>query len=290
VLAAEALARGDVGLAVALLAPAGVATALARFGTAEQQSTYLPAFTGDEVAAAAIAVLEDGPLFDPLAPATTARPASGGDWTLEGEKRLVPLAETADLLLVAAQAPDGPALFVVETGWQGVEAAADPAMGVRAAATGRVALRGVKAPSAALLCEGEGYREALRRMRLGWCALTVGCAQAVLEHVIPWVKERRAFGEPIGYRQAVAFAVADVAIEVAGMRLATWRAASLLDRGEDAALVTGLAARLCAEKGPVIGSHGVQLLGGHGYTKEEPVERWYRDLRAAGTIEGGVMV
>jgi hypothetical protein len=94
VLAAEALARGDMGLAVALLAPAGVAAALARFGDADQQATYLPAFTGDDVASAALALLEPEALADPFAPATTAR-RDGADWVLDGEKALVPLGAVA---------------------------------------------------------------------------------------------------------------------------------------------------------------------------------------------------
>ena len=289
VLAAEALAHGDMGLAVSLLAPAGVATALARFGSASQQATYLPAFTGDTPAPAAVAILERGPLFDPLSLATTAR-RSGGGWTIDGEKALVPLAATADLLLVAAASEEGPALFVVETASDGVEYQAEPAMGVRAAATGLVALRGVSVPEDALLCAGDEYVEAITRSRLGWCALAAGCSLAVLDHVIPYVNERKAFGEPISHRQAVAFAVADMAIEVEGMRLTTYRAASRLDQGKDAAHATAIARRLCADKGMAVGSQGVQLLGGHGYVKEYPVERWYRDLRATAVMEGAVMV
>ena len=289
VLAAEALAHGDMGLAVSLLAPAGVATALARFGNASQQATYLPAFTGDAPAPAAVAILERGPLFDPLSLATTAR-RSGGGWTIDGEKALVPLAATADLLLVAAATEEGPALFVVETASEGLEYQAEPAMGVRAAATGVVALRRVSVPEDALLCSGDDYLEAITRSRLGWCALAAGCSLAVLDHVIPYVNERKAFGEPISHRQAVAFAVADMAIEVEGMRLTTYRAASLLDQDKDAAHATAIARRLCADKGMAVGSQGVQLLGGHGYVKEYPVERWYRDLRATAVMEGAVMV
>jgi alkylation response protein AidB-like acyl-CoA dehydrogenase len=111
----------------------------------------------------------------------------------------------------------------------------------------------------------------------------------VLDHVIPYVNGRSAFGEPISNRQAVAFAVADIAIESDGMRLATYRAASRADQGKDFAREAQLARRLCAAKGMRIGSDGVQLLGGHGYVKDHPVERWYRDLRAIGVIEGALL-
>ncbi|WP_241004318.1 acyl-CoA dehydrogenase family protein [Conexibacter sp. SYSU D00693] len=290
VLAAEALAHGDMGLALSLLAPAGVATALARFGDATQQATYLPAFTGDDVAPAAVAILEPGPLPDPFALRTTAKDAGSG-WVLDGEKALVPLAASADLLLVAAQTPTGPAVFVVEPGAaSGLTVEPEPAMGVRAASTGRVRLDGVHVGADALLCDGAGYAELVRRARLGWCALSLGTARAVLDYVIPYVNEREAFGEPISNRQSVAFAVSDIAIELEGMRLATLRAASLVDREADAAQAIAIARRLCTDKGMAIGSQGVQLLGGHGYIKEHPVERWYRDLRACGVMEGALVV
>ncbi len=84
--------------------------------------------------------------------------------------------------------------------------------------------------------------------------------------------------------------VANIAIELQAMRLVTYRAASRLAQGKDAAREVALARRLCTEKGMQIGLDGVQLLGGHGFVKEHPVERWYRDLRAIGLMEGGVMV
>ncbi len=108
--------------------------------------------------------------------------------------------------------------------------------------------------------------------------------------MIPYVNERKAFGEPIANRQAVAFMVANIAIELEGMRLATYRAASRVDQGRSFEREVALARRLCAERGMAIGSDGVQLLGGAGYIKDHPVERWYRDLRAAGVVEGGLLV
>ena len=96
--------------------------------------------------------------------------------------------------------------------------------------------------------------------------------------------------QPISYRQAVAFNMSDIAIEVEGMRLTTYRAASLADQGKDFAREAAIARHLCSTKGNQIGSDAVQLLGGHGYVKEYPVERWYRDLRSAGVIEGGLLV
>ncbi len=292
VLIGEALAHGDMGIAYAALAPGAVATAIGLWGSAEQEATYLPAFTGENVPAAALAVLEPRPLFDPLKLETKAR-RDGEEWVLDGAKSLLARAKDCELFVIAAEAEDiGPTLFVVESGTKGLAVEEEPAMGLRPAATGRLLIEGARLPAGALLGEGrpEDYVECLNRARIAWCALAVGTSQAVLDYVIPYVNERQAFGEPISNRQGVAFAVSDIGIECGGMRLTTYRAASRADRGEEFGREAAIARRLCAVKGMQIGSDGVQLLGGHGFVKEHPVERWYRDLRAAGVLEGALLV
>jgi hypothetical protein len=291
-LIAEALAHGDLGIAYTALAPGAVATAIGHWGTAEQQATYLPEFTGEKVPAAALAILEPQPLFDPFALRTEAH-RDGEDWVLDGAKALVARPGDCELFVVAAKAEDGgPALFVIESGAQGLSVEPEPAMGLRPAATGRLLLEGVRLPAGALMADsrGDAYAECVQRARIAWCALTVGTAQAVLDYVIPYVNERTAFGEPVSNRQGVAFAVSDIGIETDGMRLVTYRAASRADQGKPFAHEAALARRLCAAKGMKVGSDGVQLLGGHGYVTEHPVERWYRDLRAAGVMEGALLV
>jgi alkylation response protein AidB-like acyl-CoA dehydrogenase len=292
VLIGEALAHGDMGIAYAALAPGAVATAIGRWGTAELQATYLPSFTGENIPAAALAMLEPRPLFDPFKLDTRAR-RDGEDWVLDGVKSLVARAAGCELFVIAADAQDiGPALFVVESSASGLSVQAEPAMGLRPAATGRLLLEGARLPGGALMGDGrrECYVECVQRARIAWCALSVGTCQAVLDYVIPYVNGRTAFGEPISNRQAVAFAVSNIAIETDGMRLATYRAASRADQDKNFARESALARRLCAAKAMRIGSDGVQLLGGHGFVKEHPVERWYRDLRAAGVMEGALLV
>jgi hypothetical protein len=292
VLVGEALAHGDMGIAYAAFAPGAVATAIGLWGSAEQEATYLPPFTAENVPAAALAILEPRALFDPLQLETKAR-RDGSDWVLDGAKSLIARAAECELFLVAAEAEGiGPALFVVESGTAGLATEPEPAMGLRPASTGRLLIDGARVPAAALLGTGsrEDYVECIDRARVAWSALAVGTAQAVLDYVIPYVNERQAFGEPISNRQAVAFGVADIGIETDGMRLAVYRAASRADRGEPFAREAALARKLAADKGMAIGSEGVQLLGGHGFVKEHPVERWYRDLRAAGVMEGALLV
>ena len=294
VLIGEALAHGDMGIAYAALAPGAVATAIGLWGSAEQEATYLPSFTGEDVPVAALAILEPQPLFDPLKLKTTAK-KKGDEWVLKGTKSLLARAKECELFVIAADAEGiGPALFIVESGAKGLSVEPEPAMGLRPAATGRLLIENVKVPARALLGEGEAkardYADCVNRSRIAWSGLATGTAQAVLDYVIPYVNDRQAFGEPISNRQGVAFMVSDIGIESDGIRLATYRAASRADRGQKFAREAAIARRLSAVKGMEIGSAGVQLLGGHGFVKEHPVERWYRDLRAAGVMEGALLV
>ena len=292
-LVAEALAYGDMGLALPILAPGGVASALTHWGSADQQATYLTEFAGENVPQACVAIAEPHALFDPTALKTTAVRTPSG-YRLSGVKSLVPAAADAELFIVGAQLSGRPALFIVESSAQGLSVTADPSMGIRAAALGRVELDDVSVPLSARLGEDGAtdadYSEAIALARLGWAALAVGTAHAVLDHVVPYIKERQAFGEPIAHRQAVAFMTANIAIELDGLRLITWRGASRAEQGLPFAREAALAKRLGTDKGMQIGLDGVQLLGGHGYTKEHPVERWYRDLRAIGVAEGIVVL
>lgn len=215
-LVAEALAYGDMGLALPILAPGGVASALTHWGSADQQATYLPDFAGENVPQACVAIAEPQPLFDPTALQTTAVRTPSG-YRLDGVKSLVPAAAHAELFIVAAQLNGKPSLFIVESDTVGVTVTADPSMGIRAAALGRIELDKVRVPLSARLGDDDSdfaadYSEAIALSRLGWASLAVGTAHAVLDYVVPYVKERHAFGEPIARRQAVAFMCANLSL------------------------------------------------------------------------------
>ena len=255
------------GLAVAALAPIGVANALAAFGSAEQQAKYLAPFAGDTTPVAAIAISERRPAFEPRELRTRAR-VEGDSYVITGEKTLVPLATSAELFLVAAELVGrGPQVFIVEAAAEGVTVKDEPSMGVRAAGLGAVRLEEVRVPKTALLGEGESrdeaggpkgsvfnYEQFLDRSQLAWCALSLGAAQAVLDYVVPYCNDRKAFGEPISHRQAVAFKVADIATELEGMRMLTWRAAARADAGKPFHREAYLAHVLCTDKGMQIGT------------------------------------
>lgn len=290
VLVNEALAAGDMGQAVACLAPAAVATAISLWGTSAQQETYLPEFASDNIPAAALVVAEPHMLADPFELKTTAT-RSGDGFVLNGLKSGVVRGAEAELFIVAADLEgSGPSMFIVEAKSEGLSVAEDPSMGLRSASLGRLSLKDVQVSADALLGSTDDYREMVRLSRLAWAGLALGTSKTVLEYVKDYVLTRQAFGEPIAYRQAVAFTIADMATELEGMRLVTLKAASRADMGKDYAREVALARSLAGRYGMQIGTDGVQMLGGHGFVKEHPVERWYRDLRAVGLMEGAVLV
>jgi alkylation response protein AidB-like acyl-CoA dehydrogenase len=284
VLIAEDLANGDFSLAASILSSIGVANAITRWGSKTIQENYLPAFAEETPPVATFAVQEATPAFNPSELATTARKTEQG-YLITGEKLLVILGEKAELFVVSAELDGKPNLFVVEK-HQSISIRQNPAMGLKAAET--VALRFGNTPARLLTDDDFDYQEFLDLGALSWCALAVGTAQAVKDYCIPYANDRIAFGEPISHRQGVAFMIADMAIEIDAMRLLVWNAASLAEAGKPFHRETYLARLLCAEKSMKIGNDGVQILGGHGFTKEHPVERWYRDLRATAIMHSGL--
>jgi alkylation response protein AidB-like acyl-CoA dehydrogenase len=201
-LIAEALAKGDLSLAAALLVPLSAANCMRRWASAEQQARWLPAFVGESAAPLmAVAVAEPTGLFDPQQLRTKAK-RRGAHYVLSGEKCLILRGLQASQLIVAAQTKSGPGLFLVDAASPGVVRRAEPAMGLKATGTTRITFKGVKVPAEnRLAAEHFNYQSFLDHAALAWCALAVGTAQAALNYVIPYCNERLAFGEPISHRQ-----------------------------------------------------------------------------------------
>jgi alkylation response protein AidB-like acyl-CoA dehydrogenase len=285
VLMAEDLGYGDFTLGAAILAPMGVANALTRWGSKEQQEKYLAAFAEEQAPIATFAVNEAVPGFNPGQLTTTAS-RDGAGYVLNGEKALVLLGKDAELFLVAAQLDGKPAVFIVEGGTRGLGFKEDPAMGLKAAETLKMRLDNVRAEK--LGGDDFDYQAFLDLGALAWIALAIGTCQAVLDYTAHYANERIAFGEPISHRQSVAFMIADMAIEIDAMRMLLWNAASLAEADKPFHREAYLARLLAAEKSMKIGNDGVQILGGHGFTKEHPVERWYRDLRSVALMHSGL--
>ena len=189
---------------------------------------------------------------------------------------------------MAAQTDEGPNVFIVESTTDGVELKTDRAMGLRAAELGALTLKDVKVGEDGLLLQGKDYDEFIHLIRLSWCSFAVGACHSLLDYVIEYCNNREAFGEAITHRQAVAFMIADIKIELEGMRVLTQRAASRAEQGLDFGKHAYLASTFCSEKAMQIADNGVQLLGGYGYCRDYPVERWYRDLRAVSLSYNGM--
>lgn len=293
VLIAEDLAYGDMSLALGALSSLSVVNALTDFGSAAQQAKYLPAFASESFRPAAIALLEPTLRFDPLKPQLKAT-KRGSEYVLRGDKTMVPFGDSAETLLVIANEEGvGPVAFVVEKGQAGVKTERESYMGLRPLPLARVTFEDAVLPASAKLGEGDkafDLRRVVDLARIGISALAVGVGQAVLDYVKDYCKERVAFGEPIAQRQAVAFMIADIAIELDAMRLLVYRAASRAEQGLDFKREAYLARVQCTEMGMKIGTDGVQLLGGHGFIREHMVELWYRNLRAIAVLEGSFVV
>lgn len=293
VLNAEDLGYGDMSLALGVLSPLGFINAVLDFGSEDQQEKYLTPLASEHFKAASVAIMEPRATFEPAELQTKAI-CEGEGYVLNGVKSMVALAESAEFILVIADLDgDGPAGFIVEKGAAGLSIRSDSFMGLRPLSLSQITLENVFVPAHAKL-QREGVPFDVQRLvdlsAIGLCAIAVGCCEGVLDYVVPYVNDRVAFGEPISHRQSVAFMVANIAIELDAMRLMVYRAASLAEQGLPFHKEAYLAQVLCAEKVMEIGTNGVQLLGGHGFCREHPVEMWYRNLRAVGVLMGAAVV
>ena len=291
-LIAEELAWGDLSIAMHILCPSLVAIPLVEMGTDEQKSKYLPGFCGDRFKAATAALIEPRFDFDPTALSTTAR-LNGGDYVLNGEKCYVPLAADADLLLVYASEDDCTQGFLVEKGTTGLDIIErEKNMGIKALATYELSLKDCRVPKSNRL-GGEGgcdFVRVLNCSRVALSAMAVGVARGAFEYARDYARERSAFGEPIASRQTIAFMLAEMAIEIDATRLMTWEAAWKLDRGEDATKETSLLKSYADDMVLTVTDRAVQILGGHGYIRDHPVELWLRNGRGFATFSGMAIV
>jgi alkylation response protein AidB-like acyl-CoA dehydrogenase len=288
----EDLAYGDMALAIGALASLSFVNTVLDQGSEAQHAQFLAPFAEDGFKPAALAIYEPGVRFDPAKLKTRAA-RSGGDYVLRGKKALVPFGPGAQQLLVVAELEaEGVAAFVVPSGRPGLKAERERNMGLRSLALYTIELDDVTVPAAHRLGQGQAFDlgRAIDLCRIGSAALAVGTGQAVLDYVKAYCNERIAFGEPITHRQSVAFMIADIAIELDGMRLLAYRAASRAEQGLPFRRDAYLARLQAVEKGMKIGTDGVQLLGGHGFIREHMVELWYRNLRAVSLLEGCISV
>ena len=293
---AEELAFGDLAIALHMLAPRLIAYPVLEMGGDDQRKRYLPMFAGDRFVPGTAAIIEPRYDFDLGDMATVAR-RDGSGYVLEGHKCFVPLAqESRDVLVYAAMKGEpsglsGVAGFIIAHDTPGVTISErEKNMGIKALATYELTLKDCRISSEARLGGASGTKLNFPRLtseaRVALGAMGVGVARAAYEYARDYAKERKAFGAPIATRQAIAFMLAEMAIEVDASRLLVWQAATTLDKGDDALKQSYLARNYAAAAALKITDNAVQVLGGHGYIREHPVEMWLRNARAFAVLDG----
>ncbi|HSA13860.1 MAG TPA: acyl-CoA dehydrogenase family protein [Spirochaetota bacterium] len=284
----EELAFGDMSFAIACTLPSLFLNPIIEFGTEEQKKKYIPPYCTDKYKSGTLAICEPHFGFDPQSLKTTAQ-KKGGSYVINGKKCFIPYADESDHMLVAASVDGKNSLFIVSRNNPGMS------IGQREKNLGLYCLKSYSAdfnncevPAEDRLGGDDGlnYSKILQKTRTALSAIATGVSRASFEYARDYAKERSQFGEPIASRQAVAFMIAEMAYEVDAMRLMTWKAATALEVGNDATRESYLAKIFAGDMTMKITDYGVQILGGHGYVRDHPVERFYRNGRGIAILEG----
>lgn len=290
---AEELAYGDLAIAIHCLAPRLLAYPILEMGTDAQRARILKPLAASGFVAATAALME--PRWDfGLTDLQTSAKRNGANWIVSGAKCGVPLAAESETILVYAKSGAGEGFtgveaFIVPRTSAGVTLGGrEKSMGLKALATYEVQLKDVKLGADARVGGDKGinYSRLMSESRVGLGAMAVGVMRAAFEYTRDYAKERKAFGVPIATKQAIAFMIADMAIEIDAARLLIWEAAAKLDKGADALEESYLAKNYAAASALRVADNAVQALGGHGYIREHPVEMWFRNARGFSALDG----
>ena len=286
----EELAAGDAALAVAAMAPSAFVNAIVDQGSDAQKAQYLPAFCGDQFHTAALAAVEPHAMADPMRPRAVAEEKEGR-FVISGRKSFVLFGDQACEFLVIARNGSDVDAFIVPREADGLTISEPELnMGMKGLTTVTLDLERVEVPAENRLGADAGcdVRRILDGSRVALAAVMTGLSRGVLDFCIPYTKERVAFDEPISKKQSIAFRMSDMHIEIESMRWLTWKAASRLEQGRDATRAASFAHSYAAEKSMWIADNGVQILGGHGFIREYPVEMWFRHARTISVLEGTI--
>ncbi|MFN8382594.1 MAG: acyl-CoA dehydrogenase family protein [Anaerolineales bacterium] len=291
VLAVEEMAFGDLAGALSVMTPSLFATPILLGGSEEQKQLYLPKIVGGEWAPYTSALMEMSFDFDPNALKTTAK-SDGSNYILNGEKIFVPFAKDAEAMIVYANLDGETQGFIVSKGTSGLSVSEEreKLMGLNALPMYRVKLENVFA-SRLGGASGHNFELILSSMRIASAATALGVARSSFEYAKSYAKERDAFGVKIAQKQAIAFFLAEMATEMEGIRLLAWEAAWKLDNNkEDANVAAYLAQTGAADMALMVTDRGVQIYGGHGYIRENPVELLLRNGRGFAMLLGLAIV
>lgn len=293
ILAAEELAWGDLAGALAIMAPSLYVTPILAAGTDAQKEMFLPPVVEAEWQPYTAALVEYRYDFDPNDLATTAV-KEGDHYVITGEKKAVPFADKAEGMIVYANLDGITQGFIVPKGLDGFEVGEkDKFMGLNALPLYTVKFDSVKVPAGNRLggVEGHDFAPLLAAFQISMSALAVGMAKASFEYARDYAKERYVLGSYIAQKQSIAFMLAEMATEIEAIRLLTWEAAWQLDNGDEEAYMSAYLAYMGAvDMVMMVTDRGVQVLGGHGYIREHPVELWYRNSRGIAALTGLAIV
>ena len=294
VLAVEELAFGDLAGALAVMTPSLFAVPILLAGSEEQKQTYLPKVIEGNWTPYTGALMEYAFDFDPNALKTIAL-SQGDEYVLTGEKVFVPFAKEAEAILMYANLDGQTQGFIVPRDSAGLTIGheREKLMSLNALPLYRLKLNAVKVSASNRLggAIGHDFEPILASMRVASAAAAVGVAKAAFEYSKDYAKEREAFGVKIAQKQAIAFMLAEMRTEIEASRLLTWEAAWKLDQGkEDACTEAYFAATGAADMAMMVTDRAVQILGGHGYIREHPVEMWMRNGRGFAAFTGLAIV
>jgi butyryl-CoA dehydrogenase len=263
-------------------------------GTDEQRKKYLPKLTTGE-AFSALAITEPNAGSDVAGMQTTAE-LKGKEWVINGSKQFITTGDIAEVVIVMAKTDKekgakGISAFIVEKDTPGFKVGQlEDKLGLRGSRTAQLFFENCKIPKENILGEKDkgfyGVMDTLDRGRTAVGAMSVGIAQGALDESVEYAKQRQQFGRPIGKFQAIQWMISDMATEIEAARLLVHKAAFLEDKGEPFGKEASMAKLFASEIAMRATKNAIQVLGGYGYTREYPVERFFRDIKLCQIGEG----
>lgn len=293
VLAAEEMAFGDLAGAIAVMSPGLFVLPILLTGTEEQKEEFIPSVIEAEWKQFTAALIEPRFDFDANDLETIAEQA-GDEYIITGEKVYVPYADNAEGMIVYAKLDGSTQGFIVPKQSEGIEVVErQKLMGLNSLHLYNLKFKGLRVPKANKLGGDEGFDfdKILGLSQVALAAMAVGLARASFEYSRDYAKDREVFGVKVAQKQAIAFMLAEMATEIEAVRLLTWEAAWMIDNKKEEAFNTAYVALTGAiDMAMMVTDRAVQILGGHGYIREHPVELWMRNGRGIATLNGLAVV
>ena len=293
VLAAEELAYGDLSGALAVMTPGLFVVPLLLAGSEEQKKEFIPRVIEMEWKAYTAALMEPDFNFD-ANELNTIAVEDGDFYVINGKKVYVPFASNAEAMIIYANLEGKTQGFIAPKGISGLEVGArQKLLGLNALPLHTINLTNLRVPKENRLggLNGHDFDPILNASNIAMAAMAIGVSKAALEYSLDYAKDRDVFGVKVAQKQAIAFMLAEMATEIEAVRLLIWEAAWMIDQGlEQAHKHTYLALSGAADTAMMVTDRAVQILGGHGYIREHPVEMWMRNGRGFVTFAGLALV